>query len=213
MLISKISLLSAAISALIIAYDLRRNPQSMKIMDAVWVLTAIWASIFGLIAYYWFGREKEMNMDGMQMNKRPHWQSVTLSTLHCGAGCTLADTIGSVILFFIPTTLFEGWGVNYVLALIVGVYFQYYAIREMSDDSPSQILRQAIKADFLSLTVWKLGMYGYVYLLVYHFKTLEVGSNLSWEFWFAMQQAMLAGFVVALPVNYLLIKLKIKHGM
>ena len=32
----------------------------------------------------------EMSMQGMQ---RPYWQSVALSALHCGAGCTLANPI------------------------------------------------------------------------------------------------------------------------
>ena len=41
---------------------------------------------------------KDMNMDmsmGDMSMKHPHWQSVALSALHCGAGCTLA--IGSFV--------------------------------------------------------------------------------------------------------------------
>ena len=43
-------------SALIVAADLRTRRQPMRIMESVWVLTALWASFFGLWAYFAFGR-------------------------------------------------------------------------------------------------------------------------------------------------------------
>ncbi len=230
-----ISISLAVVSAVIIAFDLRKNPQSMRIMNAVWVLTALWSSIFGLMAYFAFGRERKMampmdDMKGMDMSgsmdmktkmnmpHRPKWQSITLSTLHCGAGCTLADIIGSIFLFLIPitllgSTLVGGWVLTYALALIIGVYFQFKAIREMSDLSVSTIVRKALKADFLSLTAWQVGMYGWMYILMFHFKCIAPHEILTWNFWFAMQQAMLAGFILALPMNYFLIRAGIKSGM
>lgn len=225
----------AVVSAIIIAFDLKSNPQSMRIMNVVWVLTALWGSIFGLVAYFAFGREKRMampmgDMKGMDMSgkmkmkmkmnmpQRPKWQSVTLSTLHCGAGCTLADIIGSIFLFWVPITLFGstlvgGWIFTYILALIIGVYFQFKAIREMSDLPASTIVRKALKADFLSLTTWQVGMYGWMYLLMFHFKCIAPHAALTWDFWFAMQQAMFAGFILALPMNYILIRAGVKSGM
>lgn len=228
MILSVISLSVAAISAIVIAIDLCRNPQSMRIMNVVWVLTALWSSVFGVIAYFWFARERkpktmemsgmEMNTNGMEMNgmdmpQRARWQSVTLSTLHCGAGCTLADIIGSVILFLIPMTLGFGWVLSYILALVIGVYFQFVAIREMSKEPTLAILKKAIKADFLSLTSWQVGMYGWLALLMFHFQSLPTNASMSYDFWFAMQQAMLVGFILALPMNYLLIRKGIKKGM
>ncbi len=226
MTLAIISLVLAVISAIIIAFDLKGNPQSMRIMNAVWILTALWGSIFGLIAYFAFGREKRiaMSMGNMEMDMpmkmpvHPKWQSITLSTLHCGAGCTLADIIGSILLFWVPITLFGstlvgGWIFTYILAIIIGVYFQFKAIRKMSDLPASTIVRKALKADFLSLTAWQVGMYGWMYLLMFHFKYIAPNAALSWDFWFAMQQAMLAGFILAMPMNYLLIKSGVKGGM
>ncbi|MFR9543675.1 MAG: DUF4396 domain-containing protein [Rikenellaceae bacterium] len=221
MTLSIISLSAAIISAIIIAIDLWRNPQSMRIMNAVWVLTALWSSVLGLAAYFWFGRERKMmsmdmggmSMGDMKMPQRAKWQSVTLSTLHCGAGCTLADILGSMVLFVIPMSLGCGWVFTYILALVIGVYFQFVAIREMSNDPTSTILKRAIKADFLSLTSWQVGMYGWLALLMFHFHSLPTTSTMSYDFWFAMQQAMVAGFVLALPMNYLLIRTGVKSGM
>lgn len=225
MTLSLISLCLAGICAVIVAFDLLRNSQSMRIMNAVWVLTALWGSVFGLAAYFCFGREKkpkgapmemEMNMgDNMPMNmpKRPKWQSVTLSTLHCGAGCTLADIIGSFVLVCIPMTLAGGWALTYILALITGVYFQFAAIKEMNHLPATTIIKKALKADFLSLTAWQLGMYCWMYLATYHFHSIHPNAILTADYWFVMQQAMLAGFILALPVNHLLIRRGIKSGM
>ena len=146
-----------------IAIDLTHRPQSMKIMNAVWILSALWGSYLALWAYNKFGRSspmkaeddgmkmdmsgmkdmsdmkgmdmsgmKDMNMDmsmGDMSMKRPHWQSVALSALHCGAGCTLADIIGEWFTNYIPVTvagsqLIGNWVLDFILALIIGVYFQ-----------------------------------------------------------------------------------------
>ena len=164
-----------------IAIDLTHRPQSMKIMNAVWILTALWGSYLALWAYNKFGQGapmkmgggemkmdmsdmkgmemsdmkgmsmsgmKDMNMDmsmgDMSMN-RPHWQSVALSALHCGAGCTLADIIGEWFTNYIPVTvagsqLIGNWVLDFILALIIGVYFQFYAIREMERISAGKAL-------------------------------------------------------------------------
>jgi hypothetical protein len=77
-------------------------------------------------------------------------------------------------------------------------------------------LKQAVKADTLSLTAWQLGMYGFMALAhFYVFKHL-LGARLqvnSFEFWFMMQIAMLAGFVTSYPVNWWLIRRGIKEAM
>ena len=155
-----------------IAIDLTHRPQSMKIMNAVWILSALWGSYLALWAYNKFGRSspmkaeddgmkmdmsgmkdmsdmKGMDMSGMKDNmemdmamqgemsmqgmQRPYWQSVALSALHCGAGCTLADIIGEWFTNYVPVTvagsqLFGNWVLDFILALMIGVYFQFYAI-------------------------------------------------------------------------------------
>lgn len=240
-LLSLFFVCSGIVIAIIIGNDLIRNKQSMKIMNAVWILTALWASYLGLWAYYKFGREKmkmtddkgmemdmpmDMPMDDMKMdmpmggmdmdNSRPKWQSIALSALHCGAGCTLADMIGEGITFHIPVSiggsmLIGNWVLDFVLALIIGVYFQFYAIREMEKISVGQGLTRAFKADFFSLTSWQVGMYGWM-AIVYFVLFKDIPKD-SFTFWFMMQIAMLFGFICAYPMNALLIRIGIKKGM
>lgn len=282
-----ISVITGLISSMVILIDLVRYPQSMKIMNAVWVLTAMWSGVIGLFAYFWFGRqqqpkttistgktmgmvmsqdkpmgmhmndskpmpeinmstgktmsmneskfmptmnmptEKSMSMEiknanemsAMNMPMRPRWQSVTISTLHCGAGCTLADIIGEWFLYFViitiaGSTFIGSMAIDYILALCIGVYFQYAAIRSMAGSmSTGKILGRAFRADVLSLTAWQIGMYGFMAVAFFVLFPSDTLHRTSWMFWFMMQIAMMFGFIVALPANVALIKWGIKKAM
>lgn len=265
-------LTTALICAIFIAVDLRTHKQGMKIMAPVWVLTGLWASILGLIAYLLIGRSKKStkedskamhtsdfdsmssqkmnmgsmkmdntnmenmdmksmkidntgmenmdmkNMKGMNMNL-PKWQSIGLSALHCGAGCTLADIIGESFTGLHPiyiggSFLIGAWVFDYILALIIGVYFQYAAIREMDSKITIQkAIEKATKADFLSLTSWQIGMYGWMAISIFIINDGYQYSKTSVDFWFNMQIAMLCGFITAYPMNWFLIKIGLKKGM
>lgn len=245
-LLSVFFVYSGIVIALVIGRDLNRNKQSMKIMNAVWILTALWASYLALWAYFKFGRElpmKGMDDKGMKMDmdmpmadmkmdmpmgdmpmdmsmdmdaSRPRWQSVALSALHCGAGCTLADVVGEWFTYYVPISIggsliLGNWVLDFVLALAIGVYFQFYAIREMEKISVSEGLTRAFKADFFSLTSWQVGMYGWMAIVSFVlFKELPKDT---FTFWFMMQIAMLFGFFCAYPMNALLIKMGVKKGM
>ena len=65
--ISLFFICSGFVIALIIANDLVQNKQSMKIMNVVWVLTALWASYLALWAYFKFGMETAQKEDGKDM--------------------------------------------------------------------------------------------------------------------------------------------------
>ncbi|GCB34462.1 DUF4396 domain-containing protein [Bacteroides faecalis] len=225
-----------------IAIDLTRRPQSMKIMNAVWILTALWGSYLALWAYNKFGRSTPMKMGDMKMDmsgmketdmsgmkgmsmdmsmggmNRPHWQSVALSALHCGAGCTLADIIGEWFTNYFPVTIagnqvLGNWVLDFILALIIGVYFQFYAIREMEKISVGNALSRAFKADFFSLLSWQIGMYGWMAIVIFVLFAATPLPKDTWMFWFMMQIAMLFGFICAYPMNALLIKIGVKKGM
>jgi hypothetical protein len=77
-------------------------------------------------------------------------------------------------------------------------------------------LKEAAKADVASLTFWQIGMYGM--MAIFHFAVFKGlwGADVTAAdpaFWFAMQIAMMAGFVTAYPVNWLLIRKGVKEEM
>lgn len=223
------------VAGIILFYIYPHRRQPMRIMEAVWPLTGLWANWLGLWAYFKMGKVKkdmhmsmDMHMDmhmhstgknsPMDMPRLPAWKSVTLSTLHCGAGCTVADIIGETFTAFVPISiggsLIAGqWILDYVLALIFGIFFQYAAIRPMEHLPRRKVIAKAFKIDFFSLTAWQAGMYGWMAICMFViFKQNGLPHN-SWEFWFMMQVAMFFGFFTSYPANQLLIKLGIKQGM
>lgn len=211
-----ISLLTAGICAVIIAGDiLAGNRQQMMIMNFVYPLTALYAGPLALIFYYRTGRKGAEQ--GSMMMKKPFWQSVVIGTLHCGSGCTLGDLLAELLLFFLPVTIFGSelagsWTIDYIFAFIIGIIFQYYAIKPMKNLSPGAALKSALKADALSLTSWQLGMYGWMAISLFLIFDRRIPTT-DPVFWLMMQAAMLLGFITALPVNWWLLKKGIKEAM
>jgi len=151
-------------------------------------------------------------MDMSKPDANPRWQGIALSTLHCGAGCTIADIIGESLASVFGLRLIEGWILDYFLALLIGIYFQYMAIQQMGRMEPKQAILKAFKVDVFSLSAWQVGMYGCMGIYMTYF-VVGTPDRLSFGFWFAMQIAMLAGFAVSYPMNKLLIRVGIKHAM
>lgn len=166
---------------------------------------------------------KSMDMSQMKMDVHKskdkyasYWQGIIVDTLHCGAGCTLADLIGPVLFTFIPFTLFHQltfgeWLLDFFIALIIGATFQYAAIAPMLKEKGIKTWIKALKIDFLSLTAWQVGMYGWMAIVI--FVLFGKFSIQTPEFWFMMQIAMCIGFITAYPMNWFLVKKGIKSGM
>ncbi len=224
--IAIICLLIGAACALIIAIDLLAgHPQHMWIMNLVWPITALYAGPLALWGYFTAGRlstksalmEAKARGQDPPGKKKPFWQIVALGATHCGSGCTIADVVGEWALFFFPLTLFGvkifgAWAVDYFLALAFGIFFQYFTIAPMRGLSFGKGMIAAAKADFLSLTAWQVGMYGWMAIATFLLFGHEIPKN-DPQFWFMMQIAMLAGFFTAYPVNWWLLRAGIKEKM
>lgn len=200
----------------------------MRIMDVVWPLTGLWGGLPALWFYIKHGRaprhshkmqkmQSMGSMSSMDMKPvKPTWQQIAVSTLHCGAGCALADITGEWFTYLIPVSiggnLIAGqWVLDYVLALLFGIGFQYAAIRPMEMLPVGQTIVKAFKIDFWSLTSWQVGMYGWMAIVFFVFDMALPKTD--WEFWFMMRIAMFGGFITAFPMNWLLIKTGVKHAM
>lgn len=164
-------------------------------------------------------------------NKRltPFPAMVAKGATHCGSGCTLGDICAEWLAFLFPAIavwlgwqsifpdkIFAVWVLDYILAFLFGVAFQYFTIKPMRGLSPGQGLIQAVKADTLSLTAWQLGMYGFMAVAHFWIFAHLLGTRLevsTVEFWFMMQIAMLFGFATSYPVNWWLISKGIKEKM
>ncbi len=108
--------------------------------------------------------------------------------------------------------MFASWTLDYVLAFLFSIAFQYFMIRPMKNLSVEEGLVAAIKADILSLTAWQVGVYGWMAITTFVIFAHELDKTAA-AFWFMMQSAMIAGFLTSYPVNWWLLKKKIKEEM
>lgn len=210
-ILATVSLVSGVACSVWIAADIslgRRQP--MWIMNLVWPVSGLYAGPLALWAWYAFGRSSDQEHSRIQ--------GIALGVSHCGAGCTLADLIVESSLILMPPLMlfgheiFAAWVLDYCAAFLIGIAFQYFTIKPMSDKSPEQALWAAVKADTLSLTSWQLGMYGWMAIATFAIFGHALDKT-GPVFWFMMQIAMLCGFVTAWPVNTWLIRAGIKEAM
>ncbi|WP_157478095.1 DUF4396 domain-containing protein [Granulicella tundricola] len=220
-LIAWISLGLAFVSAAVIVIDEVRHPQKMGVMNIVWPATALYFSVFAVWAYFVKGRGMARDaVQGMEHEEgqSPTWAQTALAGSHCGAGCVLADVVTEFVVFGVGLTLFgkelyASYLWDFVAAWLIGVAFQYFAIKPMRDLTVAGGIWAAVKADTLSILTFQIGMYGW--MAVVFFK-LFPGPHLHPNdagYWLMMQIAMVCGFVTALPVNWLLVKIGWKEAM
>ncbi|MBI1360839.1 MAG: DUF4396 domain-containing protein [Alphaproteobacteria bacterium] len=225
--LSLISLAVGAIAAVVLAIDVARHPQKMWIMNLVWPVNALFSPLGVAWLYAKFGR----NIPQGDHAKRsaPFAVQVAKAAGHCGSGCTLGDIIAESLAVTFPgiavwfglgalfaEPMFAIWILDFIFAFAIGIAFQYFTIQPMRHLAPLDGLKQALKADVLSLSAWQIGMYGFMAIAQFALFRPLFGVSLKAdmpEFWFMMQIAMNAGFATSYPVNWLLLKAGVKEAM
>jgi hypothetical protein len=150
---------------------------------------------------------------------RPGWVTMAIEVSHCGAGCSLGDVISEFAVFGLGltvagVTLGAEYIGDYVLALAFGILFQYFAIAPMRGLGVKDGLIAATKADFISLTAFQVGLFGWMAVMTY--VLFRAPHNLmpsSAAFWLLMQVGMMIGFATSWPANAWLVRRGIKIPM
>ena len=87
--LAEIFVVGGIVSALIIAADLHSCRQPMRIMNSVWILTGLWASVIGLWAYFTFGRPRHCDLEehngGRKTGTKPETGAETRAEAETGA--------------------------------------------------------------------------------------------------------------------------------
>lgn len=223
-----ISLGLAFASAIVIAVDEVRRPQTMAIMNVVWPITALYLSVFGLWAYFAKGSamtrgaiqktSDDRNSGGKTSCEGPTVSQAALAASHCGAGCVLADVVTEYAVFAAGATIFgkelyASYLWDFVAAWLLGIVFQYLTIKPMRNLSVGSGIVAAIKADTLSILSFQIGMYCWMAVTRFRlFPTHPLHPDQA-LYWFMMQIAMVCGFLTSMPVNWLLVKTGLKEAM
>ncbi len=220
-LVSWVSLIVAFLCAGIVLYDMfiRGYRQKMAVMQWVWPVTCLYTGPFGLYFYYRYGRRSSPKWQE-QRGEQPYGEAVSvgIGVSHCGAGCTLGDIIGATIVFTLGLeiaglALWPEYIINFTLAFMLGILFQYYSIAPMRGLGVKDGLTAALKADTLSLLAFEVGVFGWMALMQLVFFPVNHISPDTATYWFLMQIGMILGFATAYPVNVWLIRRGIKEAM
>jgi hypothetical protein len=193
----------------------------------VWPLTALYLSVFALWAYVRIGRAKPRaeqiagqrgHMANAKGGKHITAAQVAVATSHCGAGCVLADLlaefwIGAAGITLFGLTLWASYVIDFAAAWTLGVMFQYFSIKPMSDLTPGAALVAAIKADTLSIIAFQAGMYGWMAVVFFVLFPEPHLMPFQPAFWLMMQIAMIMGYATAFPMNRWLVLRGWKESM
>ncbi len=184
-------------SAMLILLDVygRGYRMRMPVMEAVWPVTALYFGPAAVWAYRRFGRPTsrrwltEHALD--EPPSKPGWAAVAVGVSHCGAGCTLGDIAAEFAVFGLGVTVagtalpYEYLG-DYVLAVALGIGFQYFAIAPMRGLGLRDGLVAAIKADIVSLTAFEVGLFGWMAAMTFVFYPDPHLHPSSPVYWFLM---------------------------
>lgn len=206
-----VSLCLAGLSAGYLVWDVAvRGRQMMTVMKWVWPITALYVGPFAIWAY----RALQVKRG---KGEKTFWQQVFTGTTHCGAGCTLGDVAGEFLVFglgasLLRTLLPAELLADLFFAYVFGVAFQYFSIAPMRGTGGMAGLRDAIKADTLSIAAFQVGLFGWMAL--YEIVIFQGGLHPnSPVYWLLMQVGMVLGFATSYPVNWWLLHRGIKEPM
>jgi Domain of unknown function (DUF4396) len=215
-----LSIAAGLVSAAAILYDIywRGRRQPVRVMEAVWPITALYTGPLGWFIYARLGRLRLVAASQRGQPREPRWRGAFISATHCGAGCMLGDIIGESTVFagswaIAGAALWPEYIVDFTLAWVLGILFQYFAIKPMSGLAPRQALARAIRADTLTVVAFEVGLFGWMALMFFVFFPHPHLTPDYVAYWLMMQIGMMIGLATSYPVNVVLIRDGVKHAM
>lgn len=181
-------------------WDIRKSNQPLpSMMKSVWTLVVLYSGPFGL-AVYWYSGRTQIPHDSL-------WRRGFRSTSHCYSGCGAGEVVGITLAQGI-LALTVGW----VAAITFGFAYLFgYAltIGPLMQDGVGfkEATWDALLSETPSITIMEIFAIGTDLLLA---ADAHMGDIL---FWSALAFSLSIGFLVAWPVNVILVKFGVKEGM
>jgi hypothetical protein len=202
--------ITTALSVTYVTYDLLTNTPTVKVMKWGWFLATLYMGPFALLIYWISCREP--SPDTHPQFIAPLWKQAVGSTIHCVAG----DASGILLAVIITRLLHLPMGWDIVVEYLTGfsfglLIFQALFAKDMLGGSYVQAVRKTFLPEFLSMNAVVAGMIPVMVILM-----MRVAGALeptSASFWAIMSFVTLTGAMMAYPVNWWLVKNKLKHGM
>lgn len=198
------------LSVAYVAWDLFTSTPEMKVMKWGWVLVTLYTGPVGLLVYWFSCREPAPGTH--EQFVAPLWKQAVGSTIHCAAGDATGIIVAAAITGYFGLSMGTDIWVEYAAGFAFGLFiFQALFMKDMMNMSYGQALRSSFLPEWMSMNAMMAGMLPtMVILMTRDMRAMEATSPC---FWAAMSAATLVGVVVAYPINWWLVKHKLKHGM
>jgi hypothetical protein len=198
-----------AASVLFVAIDIRTTPES-PVMKWGFVLVTAFTGVFGAFLYVLGCREPLPNTHERYVASQ--WRQTLGSTMHCAAGDAIGILAGAVLATAFNITGLAEIALEYVLGFGFGwSVFQALFMRDMAGGSYSRALASTFLPEMLSMNLLMAGMVPTMMIL--RALIAKPAGPTTPVFWFVMSMALTAGFAAAYPINWWLVRNKLKHGM
>lgn len=203
-----------------VAYDQVKNNKPLPTaLKWGFPILVFFFSIIGLALYLMAGRPPRIgSRQGEEKEKafkefsQSSFRKVTASVIHCVAGDGLGIITAMIIARLVGMNFWQEFWFEYLVGFAFGWFiFQYKAMSKMTD-SPWMALWMGGRAEFFSMMTVMAGMgigMGFITPLVVG----EQPKPYTYAFWGFGALGLLIGFVTTYPMNWILVKIKWKHGL
>lgn len=197
-----------ALAVLFVAIDIRNTPEN-PVMKWAFVLFTLYSGPFGAFLYVLGCREPLPGLHERYVSAR--WRQTLGSTMHCVAGDGIGILVGAVIGATIALHLLIEIALEYVLGFAFGwTIFQALFMRGMAR-SYGESLRNTFLPELLSMNCLMGGMIPVMAIAFAGYPDAHDPTRPL--FWFHMSVSLMAGAVIAYPMNWWLVANHLKHGM
>jgi hypothetical protein len=201
--------LLAAVSLLFVAVDIRTTPES-PVLKWGFVLLTAYTGVVGAFLYVLGCREPLPGLHERYVAAR--WRQALGSTMHCVAGDGVGILAGAVLSNAFGISGLAEVTLEYILGFAFGwTIFQALFMRDMAGGSYRRALTSTFISELLSMNLLMAGMVPTVMAL--KARVPAAADTATPSFWFVMSMGLLAGFIVAYPMNWWLVAYHLKHGM
>ncbi|UTW42694.1 DUF4396 domain-containing protein [bacterium SCSIO 12844] len=174
-----------------------------------WSIVTLYAGVIALIFYLITCRKRGVKAHDEYI--KPIYKQAFNSQMHCIAGDATGVIIASIILAGFSVTNGLELVIEYVLGFICGLFiFQALMMLPMYNYQYLQAVKKTLFAETVSMNFVMMGMFLIMLILTEIWP--QSMNPLSLYFWFKMDMAVVVSMLTAYPINYYLVKRKLKHG-
>jgi len=203
--------LLAAVSTAYVAWDQFHNNPEPTVMKWGFILVTLYMGPLGLLFYVL--ADKEPRPGTHERFTAALWKQGVGSTIHCVAGDATGIILAAAITATLGLPMRVDLVVEYAAGFAFGLFiFQSLFMKEMMGGNYLENVRKTFLPEFISMNAMMAGMAPVMsFLMMGRDMRAMVPTELL--FWGVMSLGVIAGFIVAYPVNVWMVERGLKHGL